>query len=94
VSELTPGTGTSGLPVYSTTGGGASSILRCEFIRRIGSGLIYAPAKSSDMATWSNLTSTPTVTPINASWERVVYEEPFDDTVVKRLFGSVEVTLP
>lgn len=94
VTELTPGTGTSGLPTYDTTGSGASSFFRFEFIRRIGSGLIYTPKKSPDLLNWSNLTSTPTVTGIDANWERVVHLEPFDGTVIVELFGRVEVTLP
>lgn len=94
VSELTPGTGTSGLPTYDTTGSGASSFFRYEFIRRIGGGLVYTPKKSPNLLTWLNLTSTPTVTPIDANWERVVHLEPFDGTVIEELFGLVEVALP
>lgn len=94
VDELTPGSGTSGLPTYDTTGSGASSFFRYEFIRRIGSGLIYSPKKSSDLLNWPNLTSTPTVTPIDANWERVVHLEPFDGTIIEELFGRVDVALP
>lgn len=94
VGVLAPGTGTSGLPAYSTTGSGAASFYRYEFIRRIGSGLVYTPKKSPDLAAWSNLTSTPTVTPIDANWERVVHLEPFGGTAIEELFGMVEVTLP
>lgn len=94
VTELTPGTGTSGLPAYDTTGSGASSFFRFEFIRRIGSGLIYTPKKSPDLLNWSNLISTSTVTGIDANWERVVHLEPFDGTVIVELFGRVEVSLP
>ncbi len=72
---LTPGTGVAGLPSITRPSGG---IFRVEFLQRIGSGLSYTPMKSAELTpgTWTALTDTPTVTPINAQWERVVYEEP------------------
>ena len=91
---LTSGSGTSGLPVYGTSGAGAASVFRVEFIRRIGSGLIYTAKKSTNLVSWSDLTSKPTVTAIDDNWERVVHDEPFDGTVIAEMFGTVEVSLP
>lgn len=75
VRELTPGSGTAGLPSITRPAG---SFFRVEFLRRIGSGLTYTPIKSAGLTPGSctALSDTPTVTPINAQWERVVYEEP------------------
>ncbi len=91
------GSGTSGLPAIApATSGGNSPTLRFEFVRRLGSGLVYRPQKSSDLTAgnWQPLTSTPVITPINAEWERVVYEEPYDAATTPRQFGRLQVTLP
>lgn len=86
--ELVPGTGTAGLPSITATPGG---IMRVEFLRRIGSGLIYTPQQSADLSaeTWASLTDTPSVTPVDALWERAVYEEPM--TAGSRGFVRVSV---
>jgi hypothetical protein len=91
---LTQSFGRSGLPVYGTSGAGAASVFRVEFIRRTGNQLDYRPMKSTSLVTWDPLISIPTVTPIDANWERVVHEEPFDGASITRLFGTVEVSLP
>jgi hypothetical protein len=92
VRTLQPGTGIAGLPSIR----GGNGIFRFEFIRRIGSGLTYTPVKSPDMsaASWTPLTSVPVIIPINAQWERVVYEEAYDPTVTPRCFGRLVVSLP
>jgi hypothetical protein len=89
--------GPGGLPVITTQPNGPSSIFRYEFVRRIGSGLIYTPQKSPDItnsASWVPLTDTPTIIPIDATWERVIYEEPYDAAITPKCFGRVHVTLP
>lgn len=93
VRVLTPATGTAGLPGFTIPSAGT---FRCEFIRRINSGVIYTPKKSSTLgaASWSAFVSTPTITPIDATWERVVYLESFTAGTTPQLFGSVEVLLP
>lgn len=91
---LTPGSGTSGLPSYGRSGSGAATVFRVEFIRRVGSDLVYRPKKSTDLTSWTPLTSTPTITPIDADWERVIHDEPFDGAFITKLFGTVEVALP
>ncbi|MFM2166901.1 MAG: hypothetical protein RIS79_1272 [Verrucomicrobiota bacterium] len=40
------------------------------------------------------LTDPPTVVSIDASWDRVIYEEPYDATITPSCFGRVQVTLP
>lgn len=72
---LTPETGTAGLPSITLP---TRTILRVEYIRRVGSGLLYTPMKSREVAQgpWEQFTDIPTVTTINPDWERVVYEEP------------------
>lgn len=87
------GTGTAGLPLIAPAQAGATPVFRFEFLRRIGSGLVYTPQRSSSLVSgsWTPLTSTPTVVPVNAQWERVIYEEPVTDAMS---FGRVEVTLP
>ncbi|MBE2285889.1 MAG: IPT/TIG domain-containing protein [Prosthecobacter sp.] len=93
VSVLIPGTGESGLPRIDTP---TSGTFRFEFLRRVGSGLIYTPEKSGDLhsSSWQPLTDTPAVILINAEWERVIYEEPYTPGVTPQLFGRVQVNLP
>lgn len=75
---LVPTTGTVGLPVVIFTGG-ASLVIRYEFIRRKNSGLTYTPQQSSTLTagSWQAMTGTTTVTLMNATWERVVIEPPW-----------------
>jgi hypothetical protein len=89
---LTPGTGTAGLPVISVAGTASAPVLRVEFLRRKTGGLIYTPQKISGLSgPWLPLTDTPTVTSLDATWERVVYEEPVTGD---RWFARVQVALP
>jgi hypothetical protein len=96
VRGLVPGTGTRGLPSITSSLSGDTTILRVEFIRRINAGLIYTPKRSNDLTngSWTEFSDTPTITPINAMWERVVYEEPLPTATTPRCFGRVEVVLP
>ncbi|MGL4402057.1 MAG: choice-of-anchor D domain-containing protein, partial [Luteolibacter sp.] len=93
--SLTPGTGTAGLPYVGLTGSGASRMLRVEFLRRKGSGVIYTPTKSSTLAPGSfvTMTGTPVVTSIDASWERVVVEASANPGAWPKSFALVEVSL-
>ncbi len=96
-SRTMPPGGTAGLPAITTQPNTPAGILRFEFVRRIGSGLIYTPQKNpnpGNPASWVPLTDTPSVNAIDAAWERVIYEEPYDPTAAPRLFGRVHVTLP
>ena len=80
-----------GLPSITAPQG---SSIRFEFIRRIGSGLTYFPEKSENLSTWFSISSAPVITPIDASWERVVHLEPWDKNLNPRTFGRVKVTQP
>lgn len=98
--QQAPGGPAGGLPVITTLPAAAPNqlaTLRFEFVRRTGSGLIYTPQKSTSLnnpAAWAPLTDTPTETPIDANWTRVVYEEPVDPAVLPLCFGRVQVTVP
>jgi hypothetical protein len=78
----------------------ANSIFLYEFVRQKNSGLLYKPQKSLDTshpASWVDLTAQPNVVqfvPIDANWERVIYEEIYNSATTPRCFGRVEVTLP
>ncbi len=97
---LVGGTGTSGLPLISSATSSSSpaiQVLRMEYVRRIASGLTYTPMISSTLvnASWSPLTTPPTIEPIDSTWERVIYEVHHNRTTQgRRLFGRVRVTLP
>jgi len=84
-------TGSFGLPTTSSSGGG---VLRIEFIRRIGSGLVYAPEKSTNLSLWVPITSPAVISPIDSNWERVVHHEPWDRLVTPQIFSRLSVTLP
>jgi uncharacterized delta-60 repeat protein len=88
--------GGAGLPAISQEGSGPAGIFRFEFVRRIGSGLIYTPMTSPDLSpeSWEPLTAAPTVTSIDGTWERVVYGEPVNLTTTPTSFGQVEVSMP
>jgi hypothetical protein len=90
---LTPGTGTAGLPVITFP---SSGVMRVEYLRRIGSGLIYSPKKGSSpqAGSWQNLSAPGTVTPIDANWERLQKDEHFTPGSTHALYGTVEVSLP
>lgn len=87
------GTGASGLPAITLRIDGEKKILRFEFVRRIGSGLLYEPqiAFESAAGPWQPLVADPAVSPIDGAWERVVVEQGIDGP---QCFGRVEVSLP
>ena len=90
---MIPGSGIAGLPVITLPSPG---VMRMEYVRRIGSGLIYTPRKRTalDEGTWVPLAAPPVLTPIDTNWERVHHDEAFNPLTTDGLFGSVEVTLP
>ncbi|MCU0776062.1 MAG: choice-of-anchor D domain-containing protein, partial [Akkermansiaceae bacterium] len=93
--SLVPGSGTAGLPSLGLTGSGASTMMRVEFLRRKGSGLVYTPKRSSTLAPGSfvPMSGSPVVTSIDANWERVVVEESANPATLPQSFAIVEVTL-
>ncbi len=96
VSNLPPGSGTSGLPSITVPDNAPLGTLRVEFIRRKGSGLIYIPQKSTTLGGlgWSPLSAVPVVTSIDDQWERVTYDEPPAPIPAPACFGRVAVSLP
>jgi hypothetical protein len=88
--------GTTGLPTITVPENAPPGTIRVEFLRRKGSGLVYAPQKSTslDNPSWSPLSGTPVVTSIDDQWERVVYTEAPDPVPATSCFGRVSVSLP
>ena len=87
---LVAGTGTAGLPVIGTTTSGGTTYLTVEYLRRKDAPeLGYGVQVSSDLATWAPLAGTPTVTVIDAVWERV---RVVDSVASARRFARVRVT--
>ena len=89
---LSPATGTTGFPLLSTVGSGTTTHLRIEYIRR-KTGFSYAPEVSGSLFTsgWTAPSGNPTVTSIDAIWERVTVEDTAVTGQLKR-FGRVKVT--
>lgn len=86
--------GTAGLPRITLDASGAQRVLRVEFLRRRGSGLIYTPQRSSSLNGFAAMTGAEVVTAIDAQWERVTVEEPAPYSTSLSLFARVQVTLP
>jgi hypothetical protein len=82
----------SGLPLISAIPNG----LRFEYLRRVGSGLIYTPRWSSTLQEGSCavVTGIPEISYVNSVWERVVVTQAMNAEAVTRCFGIVVVTLP
>ncbi|MEO5715846.1 MAG: kelch repeat-containing protein, partial [Luteolibacter sp.] len=93
VGVLTTG-GLSGLPQILVDTSGAEPVLKVEFLRRKGSGLIYTPQRSTTLGNFVNMTGTQTVTYIDAQWERVSVEEPAPPATAPSAFARVQVSLP
>ncbi|HLP00646.1 MAG TPA: M6 family metalloprotease domain-containing protein [Opitutaceae bacterium] len=86
---LTPGTGTAGLPTIGTTTVGGTTYLTVELLRRKDAAqLTYHVEASSDLASWSALAGTETVTAIDTLWERVLV---VDTVPASRRFARVRV---
>ena len=90
---LTPGTGTSGLPLIRRTG--QPPVFSIQYLRRkatANSGLAYPPQFSSRLdgsGDWSTATGTETVQSIDTEWERVTVEE--NASGKEKRFGRVKV---
>ena len=93
-SRMTPGIGTSGLPSVMLAESPGGPVLRVEFVRRRGSGLVYKPKFSTGLSDFQPMTATEVVTPIDAKWERVTVEQPQNLMVPGRGFAVVEVISP
>jgi len=93
---LVAATGTAGLPCLTADTSGGKFVLRMEYLRRKNSGLIYTPEQSTSLDTdsWVPMAGTPTVTDIDAEWERVAIDCPYDAGTTPACFMTVEVVLP
>jgi len=94
VRTLPKGGGNSGLPFFQLDRSGAQAAFSVEYLRRKNGGLIYTPKASLDLGTFSPMTGTTSVTPIDADWERVMVRMPVSGAPAQRLFGRVDVTIP
>ena len=86
--------GAAGLPQIAVDSSGAEPVLKVEFLRRKGSGLIYTPQRSNSLGSFVGMAGTQTVTSINAQWERVTVEEPAPPATAPSAFARVQVSLP
>ncbi|MBX3740388.1 MAG: hypothetical protein KF712_05315 [Akkermansiaceae bacterium] len=97
-SGLAPGAGDSGMPRVGLVAGESTSpsFFRFEYVRRRNSGLVYTPRLSTTLlpGSFTPMTGTPQVTPIDHQWERVMIQEPCDPSTTPKLFGRVDVGLP
>ena len=95
-AALTPGTGTAGMPVARLTGSAGNQRLTIEFIRRKNVALTYPGqfANSPAGASFRSAVNAPTVTPIDANWERVIVEDSVTTGDQAIRFGRVRVTAP
>ena len=96
IAALTPGTGTAGLPSIRLTGTGSAQHLTVEFVRRKNVALTYTVqfANSPAGASFLSAVNAPTVTPIDANWERVIVEDSVTTGDQAVRFGRVRVTAP
>ncbi|MGC4013913.1 MAG: hypothetical protein QM755_05265 [Luteolibacter sp.] len=94
--QLVRGTGTVGLPAFAIEGPPGAKTFTVEYLRRRGSGLIYTPKRSTNLASnsFTAMSGTETVTTVDSLWERVVVKELCDPVVTPRLFGRIDVSLP
>ena len=88
--------GNSGLPAIMLVGSGPATMIRVEYLRRIGSGLVYAPKRSINLGsgTFVPMIGTPVITPVSDAWERVVVQDPADPATLPTLFAIIEVLIP
>ncbi len=92
--SLVQTTGTAGLPSLTQSGSDTKVVLHLEYLRRKFSGLIYTPEQSTTLGAWMPVTATETVTDIDAEWERVAIDCPYDSTTIAASFLTVMVELP
>ena len=96
IAALMPGTGTAGMPVARLTGSAGNQRLTIEFVRRKNAGLTYTVqfANTPAGAGFLSAVNAPTVTPIDANWERAVVEDSVTTGDQAIRFGRVRVTAP
>ena len=94
-TNLTPGTGTAGLPYISLEELGSGERLTIEYIRlksTVATDLTYSPVFADDLGgSFLASTLTETVTEIDSLWERVVIQDDYTTTQKPERFARVEV---
>jgi hypothetical protein len=93
-APLAAGTGTAGLPIVRLVNGPGGSRLELEYVRRkltSSSGLTYFPEFASEAGQWEQATAAPTITSLDANWERVIVQDAAGIGASKR-FAHVRVT--
>jgi hypothetical protein len=93
-APLIGGTGTAGLPIARLVNGPGGPRLELEYVRRktaIDSGLTYVAEFASEPGQWQPASATPTVTSLDANWERVIVQDTAGLGAPQR-FGHVRVT--
>ena len=94
--SMPPG-GTGGLPHSSIVEDEFGKRWRIEYVRHIGSGLIYTPEKSISLKTGSFVpvpiggSATETVQPIDPHWERVIVEDPLPLELPPRIYWRIRI---
>ncbi len=94
MGQLAGWTAASGLPVISIDESWLEPVLKVEFLRRKGSGLLYTPERASALDDFSAMTGSETVTSINTEWERVMVIETNPPQNPTNGFARVKVTIP
>jgi hypothetical protein len=91
-SQLASETGVAGLPAFTISSDQSPPRWRYEYLRRVGSGLVYKVWQSSDLSvgSWTELTNPSDVQPIIDEWQRVSFEA----ATGTAFFLKVEVALP
>lgn len=74
---LTAGSGTSGLPSAAWETNDESLVFRYEYVRRLVNGPRYTLKRSPTLSSgsWESLNGNCVIEPIDAVWQRVIYEE-------------------
>jgi hypothetical protein len=85
--------GTVGLPLFRPVLLGGQRYFELQYIRLRSGELACRPKLSTDLVNWSPMVAPETVSPIDATWERVTQRVPIDPATNPRLFGKVEVSV-
>lgn len=84
--------GNAGFPRLSIEQIGGETYWKLQYVRRLNSGVIYSPVSSTTVdGTYTAITTDPTVTTVDSSWERI---EILELATEEKLFVKVEVSFP
>ncbi len=83
--------GSTGLPRSELDSSDGQSIVRLEYLRRKGNGLMYAAQRTRNLTDYEPLKGTESVSTIDSHWERVTIVAPFQPLSEPRSFFRVQV---